>query len=182
MTREVLARSLGGVKRVVLVLMSVVLAAALLAACGDQAGQEQFGTRIGHDWVRIQEAFVKRPRTVPWMFSLATSFNFWLEGIAHGKDAPVDVQAAGFKRDPAPSEPLSPEARRAAAAVAIAYLEHHSVPKYGSLTGGYLIAFREQKLEYRCKSPRHPPAYRCNGAHWEGWQSGLLLGSSALIP
>ena len=152
----------------------------VLAGCGGSA-QAQLGKRAGQDWVRIQEAFVKRPGTVPLMFGLATSFNSWVEGSGHGKDNPEDVHAAGFKRDPAPSRPLPPEARRAAAAVAIQYLERHAgPPEYGPLTGGYLIAFREQKLEYRCKSPWHPPSYRCQGAHWYGWQSGALPDSPLL--
>jgi hypothetical protein len=139
---------------------------------GSQAQQQSSGTTIGHDYVRIDEAFVRRPGTVPTIDGQVGNFNFWITGKAHGKDIAEDVRAAGFTSDPAPSEPLSPAARAAAAAVVIPYIDQTSSPKYGPLSEGYLVAFRHDKLEFRCKARGNPATEFCKGPGWAGWQAG----------
>jgi hypothetical protein len=142
-------------------------------ASGSQAHQQASGTTIGHDYVRIYEAFVKRPGTVPSIDAAVGNFNSWSAGKAHGEDISEDVNAAGFTSDPAPTQPLSPSASAAAAAVVIPYLEHTSSPKYGPLTDGYLIAFRHQKFEFRCKAKGNPPSDLCKGSGWARWEAGF---------
>ena len=152
---------------------SALIAVALGGCGGSSQSQKQYGTQIGRDYVRIARAFAKRPETVPTVDGAVGNFDFWIAGKAHGKDIRQDVIAAGFASDPAPSKPLSPAARQAAAAVVIPYIEHASSPKYGPLAGGYVIEFRDQKLEFRCKAPGRPPSDICNGGAWSNWQTGF---------
>jgi hypothetical protein len=91
---------------------------------------------------------------------------------ARRRRRPEDVKAAGFATDPAPTKPLSAVARKAAADVALNYLAHARTAKYGALSEGYTVAYREGILEFRCKGPGNPGSDLCNGAGWSAWQRG----------
>jgi hypothetical protein len=143
------------------------------SSAGGNSQQQQLGITVGQDFVRVTQAFMRRPGTVPTLVALVSLFNAWISGNAHGKDISQDVTAAGFSSDPAPETPLSPEAGRAAAAVAIPYLGRASSSKYGSVDGGYVLGFHNQKLEFRCKARGNPPTDQCKGPSWSAWQSGF---------
>jgi hypothetical protein len=149
------------------------LAAVLgIAGCGSSGpSQQQLGAKVGRDFVRIQQSFVARPGTVPTVIEFVGNFNGWISGSAAGRDIPEDVKSAGFATDPAPTRPLSRDARKVAAAIALQYLQHASSTKYGPLSGGYLVALRRDALEFRCKAPGVPPSDLCKGAGWQAWQT-----------
>lgn len=155
------------------VALGVAAAAAVTAGCGSGSpNQKSIGTHVGQDFVRIDQAFERRPGTVPTLSAFVANFNSWVSGEASGKDIQQDVKTAGFRTDPAPSKPLSSEAREAAAAVVLRYVGR-TATKYGPLDGGYLVDFHHGQLAFRCKSRGNPPSDVCKTSHWQQWQYGF---------
>ena len=124
-------------------------------ASADSTGPTQMliGTKVGQDYVRVQQAFAARARTVPTLYEFVSNFALWVQGKATGREIPEDLKAAGFATDPAPTKPLPAVARKAAADVALRYVAHARSARYGALNGGYTVAYRDGMLQFRCKAP-----------------------------
>jgi hypothetical protein len=148
----------------------VIAALVAVAGCGSSGpNQQEVGTRSGQDFVRIwNNPDLKVPTLTPFV----TNFNAWAAGQLRGNDLVLQyARSVGMTGDPAPSKPLSPEARKAAAAVALQYVQHATSTKYGPLNGGYVVAYSGQKLVFRCKAPGDPPSDLCKSPQWQSWQA-----------
>jgi hypothetical protein len=118
---------------------------------GTSSGEATTGTSSGQALIRAWSSV-----TSPTLVVFVQDFNLWVDGQA---------REAG-----APAAPLSPQARDAAAAIALRYAQTARSATYGPLAGGYSVAYRGGKLVLRCKAKGDPPSDFCKGAQWQTWQ------------
>jgi hypothetical protein len=127
---------------------SSALASSTSQSSGSGAAQVQTGTAAGQAMVQAwTHPLPKYPTTTFFVMD----FNQWMAGKVHGQPG-------------APPQPLSPQATAAAAVVALKYLQ-------GAHLEGYIIAYRDGQLMFRCRAKGNPASELCQGPHWQAWQA-----------
>ena len=152
-------------QRVSLALLGGGAALLVIAGCGGTSpGQQQIGTRSGRKLVQFEKAVAPKGSVAPSLNRLVGLFNDWASGGYVFQALGLNVKG--------PSKPLSPQARRAAAAVALQYLRQARDRSGAPINSGYLLAVKEKGLAYRCKAYGKPPTPSCRTSHWQTWQYG----------
>jgi hypothetical protein len=152
-------------RRATFVSLGCVAALLVIAGCGGASpSQQQIGTQSGRKLVQFEKAVSPKTSVAPTLNGLVRLFNDWASGG-------YDFRALGLNVK-GPSKPLSEQARRAAAAVALQYLRQAKDRSGAPINSGYLLAVKERGLAYRCKAYGKPPTAACRTSQWDTWQYG----------